>query len=255
MEGVEPVEPIRVGVLGAHGRMGSEAVRAVNEAPDTELVAEVTRGDPLRELSDSGARVAVDLTHPDSVMDNLAYCVENGVHAVVGTSGIGEPELETLRGWLGERPTTGVIVVPNFAIGAVLSMRFAEIAARHFESAEIVEMHHPRKADAPSGTAARTAHVVSRAREAAELPPMPDATTRDPDGARGANVDGVPVHAVRMAGLVAHQQVLFGTEGETLSIRHDSHDRRSFMPGLLLAVREVGKRPGVTVGLDPLLGL
>lgn len=254
-EGVEAVDPIRVGVLGAHGRMGSEAVRAVGEARDTELVTGMTRGDSLRGLLDSEAAVAVDLTHPDSVMDNLAFCVEHGIHAVVGTSGIGESELATLRGWLGENPSTGVLVVPNFAIGAVLSMKFAEIAARYFDSTEIVELHHPRKADAPSGTAARTARVVSRAREDAGLSSMPDATSKDPDGARGANVDGVHVHSVRMAGLVAHQEVLFGTEGETLSVRHDSYDRRSFMPGLLLAVREVGERPGVTVGLDALLGL
>ncbi|KGI81859.1 dihydrodipicolinate reductase [Actinopolyspora erythraea] len=249
------MEPIRVGVLGARGRMGTEAVRAVGEANDTELVAEISRGDSLRALPEAGAGVAVDLTHPDSVMDNVAFCVEHGIDVVVGTSGIGERELDTIRGWLGERPDTGVIVVPNFAIGAVLSMKFAEIAARYFESAEIVESHHPRKADAPSGTATRTARLVAGARAAAELDPMPDATTKDPDGARGAEVDGVRVHAVRMAGLVAHQEVLFGTEGETLTVRHDSYDRRSFMPGLLLAVREVGGRKGVTVGLDTLLGL
>lgn len=247
--------PIRVGVLGARGRMGSEAVRAVGEAPDMELAAEVNRGDSLRVLSDAGVRVAVDLTHPDSVLDNVAFCVDNGIHAVIGTSGLGTAELDTVRSRLGENPGTGVLVVPNFAIGAVLSMRFAEIAARFFESVEIVELHHPKKADAPSGTATRTAQVVSRAREQAGAAEAPDATTKELDGARGASVDGVPVHSVRMAGLVAHQEVLFGTEGETLTVRHDSYDRRSFMPGVLLAVREVGSRPGVTVGLDSLLGL
>ncbi|MDR7300633.1 4-hydroxy-tetrahydrodipicolinate reductase [Haloactinomyces albus] len=247
--------PIRVGILGARGRMGSEAVRAVGEAPDTELVAEVNRGDSLRTLTDAGVQVAVDLTHPDSVLDNVAFCVDNGIHVVVGTSGLGETELETVRASLGDTPNTGVLVVPNFAIGAVLSMRFAEIAAKFFESAEIVELHHPRKADAPSGTAARTAQIVSRAREQAGVAEAPDATTKEFDGARGASVDGVPVHSVRMAGLVAHQEVLFGTEGETLTVRHDSYDRRSFMPGVLLAVREVGTRPGITVGLDALLGL
>lgn len=247
--------PIRVGVLGARGRMGSEAVRAIGEAPDTELVAEINRGDSLEALSTAGAEVAVDLTHPDSVLDNIAFCVERGIHAVVGTSGVGEKELETVRGWLDSSPGCGVLVVPNFAIGAVLSMRFAELAARFFESAEIVELHHPKKADAPSGTAARTAQVVARARDEAGTGPAPDATTKELDGARGADVHGVHVHSVRMAGLVAHQEVLFGTEGETLTIRHDSYDRRSFMPGVLLAVREAPSRPGVTVGLDALLGL
>ncbi|RCW39749.1 dihydrodipicolinate reductase [Halopolyspora algeriensis] len=246
---------IRVGILGARGRMGSEAVRAVGEAPDLELVAEVNRGDSLQDLSAAGVQVAVDLTHPDSVLDNVTFCVDHGIHAVVGTSGLGEAELETVRSRLGDAAGTGVLVVPNFAIGAVLSMRFAEIAARFFESAEIVELHHPRKADAPSGTAARTAQVVAQAREQAGAAEAPDATTRELDGARGASVSGVPVHSVRMAGLVAHQEVLFGTEGETLTIRHDSYDRRSFMPGVLLAVREVGTRPGLTVGLDALLGL
>ncbi|WP_092627304.1 4-hydroxy-tetrahydrodipicolinate reductase [Actinopolyspora mzabensis] len=254
-KGVEPVEPIRVGVLGARGKMGSEAVRALGEAADTELVTEINREDSLRGLSEAGVQVAVDLTHPDSVMDNLAFCVEHGIHAVVGTSGVGTEELSRIQGWLGEQPRIGVLVVPNFAIGAVLAMKFSEIAARYFDSAEIVESHHPRKADAPSGTAARTARMISQARAEAELGPMPDATTRDPGGARGAEIDDVHVHAVRMTGLVAHQEVLFGTEGETLTVRHDSYDRRSFMPGLLLAVREVGRREGVTVGLDPLLGL
>ncbi|MBA8823375.1 4-hydroxy-tetrahydrodipicolinate reductase [Saccharopolyspora lacisalsi] len=247
--------PIGVAVLGARGRMGSEAVHAVNQAPDTELAAEINRGDSLEELTRSGARVAVDLTHPDSVLEHVTFCVDNGIHAVVGTSGLGEAELDTVRSRLGEDPDTGVLVVPNFAVGAVLSMRFAEIAAKFFESAEIVEQHHPRKADAPSGTAARTAHVVSRARDEAGLGSAPDATTKELDGARGAEINGVHVHSVRMSGLVAHQEVLFGTEGETLTIRHDSYDRRSFMPGMLMAVREVGSRPGVTVGLDAVLGL
>jgi 4-hydroxy-tetrahydrodipicolinate reductase len=247
--------PIKVGVLGARGRMGAEAVRAVKDAPDTALVAEINRGDQLEVLVDAGAQVAVELTHPDSVLENVRFCVEHGIHVVVGTSGLGTAELDTVRSWLADRPGVGVLVVPNFAIGAVLSMRFAEIAARFFESVEIVELHHPKKADAPSGTAARTAQVVSRARAEAALGAAPDATTQELDGARGADVDGVRVHSVRMSGLVAHQEVLFGTEGETLTIRHDSLDRRSFMPGMLMGVREVGARPGVTVGLDALLGL
>ncbi|GAA0519594.1 4-hydroxy-tetrahydrodipicolinate reductase [Saccharopolyspora subtropica] len=247
--------PIKVGVLGARGRMGSEAVRAVGEAPDTELVAAINREDPLTGLVDGGAQVAVDLTHPDAVLDNIRFCVEHGIHVVVGTSGLGTPELDRVRGWLADRPEVGVLVAPNFAIGAVLSMRFAELAAKFFESVEIVELHHPKKADAPSGTAARTAQVVAQARAAAGLGAVPDATTKELDGARGADVDGVRVHSVRMTGLVAHQEVLFGTEGETLTIRHDSYDRRSFMPGVLLSIREVGSRPGLTVGLDALLGI
>lgn len=247
--------PTKVGVLGARGRMGSEAVRAVSEAADLELVAAINREDDLSALTEAGAQVAVELTHPDSVLEHVRFCVENGIHAVVGTSGLGTNELDTVRSWLAERPELGVLVVPNFAIGAVLSMRFAELAARFFESTEIVELHHPRKADAPSGTASRTAQVISRARADADLGDVPDATSKELDGARGAEVNGVHVHSVRMAGLVAHQEVLFGTEGETLTIRHDSYDRKSFMPGVLLAAREVASRPGVTVGLDPLLGL
>lgn len=235
--------------------MGSEAVRAVAAAPDTELVAEINRGDPLDALVDSGAQVAVDLTHPDSVLDNVRFCVQHGLHVVVGTSGVGAAELDTVRSWLIDRPDTGVLVAPNFAVGAVLSMRFAELAARFFESVEIVELHHPNKADAPSGTAERTARVVSGARAEAGLGAAPDATTKELDGARGADVDGVRVHSVRMSGLVAHQEVLFGTEGETLTIRHDSYDRKSFMPGVLMAVRGVGSRPGVTIGLEALMGL
>jgi 4-hydroxy-tetrahydrodipicolinate reductase len=247
--------PIKVGVLGAQGRMGSEAVRAVGEAPDTDLVAAIDRDDSLTGLVDAGAQVAVDFTHPDAVLDNIRFCVENGIHVVVGTSGLGTPELESVRSWLAERPEVAVLVVPNFALGAVLSMRFAELAAKFFESVEIIELHHPRKADAPSGTAARTAQVIAQARAEAELGAVPDATTKELDGARGAEVDGVRVHSVRMTGLVAHQEVLFGTDGETLTIRHDSYDRRSFMPGVLLAVREAGARPGLTVGLDALMGI
>ncbi|KAA5831084.1 4-hydroxy-tetrahydrodipicolinate reductase [Saccharopolyspora hirsuta] len=246
---------IKVGVLGARGRMGSEAVRAVGEASDTELVAAINREDDLSGLVSAGAQVAVDLTHPDAVLDNVKFCVEHGIHVVVGTSGLGAAELEQIRSWLAERPEVGVLVAPNFAIGAVLSMRFAELAAKYFESVEIVELHHPKKADAPSGTAARTAQVIAEARAEAGLGEMPDATTKELDGARGADVDGVRVHSVRMTGLVAHQEVLFGTEGETFTIRHDSYDRRSFMPGVLLSVREIGNRPGLTVGLEALLGI
>ncbi|SHF35326.1 4-hydroxy-tetrahydrodipicolinate reductase [Streptoalloteichus hindustanus] len=248
-------KPIRVGVLGAEGRMGSEVCRAVDAAEDTALVAAVSENDPLSTLSDAGVEVVVDFTHPDSVMDNIRFCVDQGIHCVVGTSGFTAERLATVRSWLEPRPELGVLVAPNFAIGAVLSMRFAELAARYYESVEIIELHHPRKADAPSGTAARTAELVAEARAAAKLGPVPDATTHETDGARGADLDGVRVHSVRLSGLIAHQEVLFGTEGETLTIRHDSLDRKSFMPGVLLAVRSVPNRPGLTVGLESFLEL
>ncbi|MGZ4592123.1 MAG: 4-hydroxy-tetrahydrodipicolinate reductase [Actinomycetes bacterium] len=246
---------VRVAVLGAAGRMGSEAVRAVNEADDLELVAAIGSGDSRDVLVRSGAQVAVDLTRPDVVMDNLQFCIEHGIHAVVGTSGFDDDRLATLRSWLAGRPEVGVLIAPNFAIGAVLMMHFAGQAARHFASTEIVELHHPDKADAPSGTARRTAQIVAAARADAGLGPQPDATSSALAWARGAAVDGVPVHSVRLRGLVAHQEVLLGTTGETLTIRHDSFDRASFMPGVLLGVREVGARPGLTVGLEHLLHL
>ena len=246
---------IRVGVLGAAGRMGGDASRAVEAADDLDLVAGLGSGDPLEALVDQRVEVAVDLTRPDAVMDNLRFCVEHGIHAVVGTSGFDDERLDSVRGWLRDAPSVGVVVAPNFAVGAVLMMRFAAQAARFFESVEIVEMHHPDKADAPSGTARRTAQMVAAARREAGLGPMPDATTAALDGARGASVDGVPVHSVRARGLLAHQEVLLGITGETLTLRHDSFDRASFMPGVLLAVRAVGSRPGLTVGLENLLDL
>jgi 4-hydroxy-tetrahydrodipicolinate reductase len=248
---------IRVGVVGARGKMGSAACRAVEAADDMELTAQVGSGDSRDSLS--GADVAVDLTRPDAVMDNVAWCVEHGVSVVVGTSGITAERLgaidEMLRASAGATADVGVAVVANFSIGAALMMRFAADAARFFESAEIVELHHPTKADAPSGTARRTAEVVAAARRLAGLAPMPDSTTDQLDGARGAVVDGVPVHSVRLRGLVAHQEVMLGAAGETLTIRHDSLDRASFMPGLLMAVRYVRDHPGLTVGLDDALGL
>lgn len=246
---------IRVGVLGAAGRMGGDASRAVEAADDLDLVAGLGSGDPLEALVDQRVEVAVDLTRPDAVMDNLRFCVEHGIHAVVGTSGFDDERLDSVRGWLRDAPSVGVVVAPNFAVGAVLMMRFAAQAARFFESVEIVEMHHPDKADAPSGTARRTAQIIAAARRGAGLGPMPDATTAALDGARGASVDGVPVHSVRARGLLAHQEVLLGTTGETLTLRHDSFDRASFMPGVLLAVRGVASRPGLTVGLENLLDL
>ncbi len=248
-------EPIRIGVLGARGRMGQQVCQAVVAADDMDLVAAVDAGDWLFSVADGGAQVLVDFTHPDVVMDNVRFAIDQGIHAVVGTTGVTDERLDTIREWLADTPKLGVLVAPNFAIGAVLSMRFAQLAAPHYESVEIVELHHPEKADAPSGTAVRTAQLVAAARAAAGLDPVPDATTHGLDGARGAVVDGVHVHAVRAAGLVAHQEVLFGTPGETLSIRHDSFDRASFMPGVLLGIRQIATRPGLTVGLEPLLGL
>ena len=245
----------KVAVLGAHGRMGSAACAAIEETDDLELVAQVGSQDTLSAITESGADVAVDLTRPDAVMNNVRFCVEHGVHAVVGTSGFDDERLATVRGWLAAAPGVGVLVVPNFAVGAVLMMRFAQQAARFFDSAEIVELHHPDKADAPSGTARRTAELIAAARRDAGLGAQPDATATALDGARGADVSGVPVHSVRARGLVAHQEVLLGASGETLTIRHDSYDRSSFMPGVLLAIREVSSRPGLTVGLEPLLGL
>ena len=240
----------RVAVLGAAGRMGSEVVRAVQAADDLELAAAYDMDD---ELDLSGADVAVDFTHPDSVMGNLRACIAAGVHAVVGTTGFDDKRLSELRGWLDDAPGVGVLVAPNFGVAAVLMMQFAAKAAPFFESVEIVELHHPRKADAPSGTARRTAELVAEARKG--MAPMPDATTTSLDGARGSDVSGVRVHAVRLDGLVAHQEVLLGGHGESLTIRHDSYDRASFMPGVLLAVRAVASRPGLTVGIEPLLDL
>jgi 4-hydroxy-tetrahydrodipicolinate reductase len=246
-------EPIRVGVLGARGRMGLEVCKAVDAADDLELVAMIDQGDWLFNASDAGAQVLVDFTTPDVVMDNLHWAVDQGINMVVGTTGFTDHRLDRVRNWLSHKPSVGVIIAPNFGIGAVLMMQFAAKAARYFDSAEIVELHHPRKLDAPSGTAAHTARLIAAARAEADRPPMPDATKEEMAGARGADVAGVRVHSVRAAGLVAHQEVLFGTEGETLTIRHDSLDRASFMPGVLLAVRSVLERPGLTVGIDSLL--
>jgi 4-hydroxy-tetrahydrodipicolinate reductase len=249
-------EPIRVGVLGARGRMGTEVCKAVDAADDLELVAMVDDGDWLFNVSDAGADVVVDFTTPDVVMDNLHWCIDQGINAVVGTSGFTESRLKRVRSWLTHKPELGVIIAPNFAVGAVLMMDFAARAARFFESVEIVELHHPGKADAPSGTARMTAGLVAAARAHAGLEARgPDATTDALDGARGASVAGVPVHSVRLSGLVAHQEVLLGGSGETLTLRHDSLDRVAFMPGVLLAVRSVLARPGLTVGLEPLLDL
>ncbi len=244
---------LKVAVLGARGRMGSTTCSAIDAADDLQLVAAVDVDDDRRPVAE--ADVAVDFTRPDAVMDNLRWCIQHGVSTVVGTSGFDEARLDQVRQWLTDTPDAAVLVVPNFSVGAVLMMRFAEQAAPFYESVEIIELHHPDKADAPSGTARRTAEVVAAARSESTLAAVPDATTDELPGARGAEVGGIRVHGVRLRGLVAHQEVLFGGVGETLTIRHDSLDRESFMPGVLAAVRGVRAAPGLTVGLDAVLGL
>ena len=246
---------MKVGVLGAQGKVGSEICRAVEAADDLDLVARIDAGDDLAALVESGAEAVVDFTHPDVVMDNLEFCVRHGIHAVVGTTGFDEARLDRLRGWLAESPGTGVLVAPNFSIGAILMMRFAAVAAPFYESVEVVELHHPDKADAPSGTARRTAQLIAAARREAGSAPMPDATSSGLDGARGADVEGVRVHGLRIRGMVAHQEVVLGGPGETLTIRHDSMDRASFAPGVLTGLRQIAGRPGLTVGLEELLDL
>ncbi|NED93699.1 4-hydroxy-tetrahydrodipicolinate reductase [Phytoactinopolyspora alkaliphila] len=244
---------IRVAVIGAAGRMGSEVCRAVEAAEDLELAGGFDVGDELGDLG--GAHVAVDFTVPDATLDNVLHCVGRGIDVVVGTTGWDDDRLATVRGVLDANPGTGALIAPNFALGAVLTMKFAAEAARFYESVEIVELHHPDKVDAPSGTAVRTAELVAASRREAGVAPAPDATASGLAGARGAEVDGVPVHAVRLRGLVAHEEVLLGSVGETLTIRHDSFDRVSFMPGVLIGVREVGRHPGLTVGLEHYLDL
>ncbi|MET9325990.1 4-hydroxy-tetrahydrodipicolinate reductase [Tsukamurella sp. NPDC003166] len=246
---------LNVGVLGSGGKVGRAMVDAVEAADDLSLSAAVDAGDMLTGLLDSNTQVVIDFTHPDAVMDNLKFLIDNGIHAVVGTTGFTDDRLDTVREWLAEKPEVGVLIAPNFAIGAVLCMRFAAQAAKYFDSVEIIELHHPHKADAPSGTASRTAELIAEAREEAGRGPMPDATSAEFDRARGARVDGVRVHSVRVAGLVAHQEVLLGTQGETLTIRHDSLDRSSFVPGVLLGVRGISSRPGLTVGIEPFMDL
>lgn len=242
---------IKVGVLGASGRVGSEICRAVERAGDLSLVSAIGSGDPLDSLA--LADVVVDFTRPDVVMGNLLWCIQRGLHCVVGTTGFDDARLDEVRNALAAAPSVGVVIAPNFSVGAVLMMRFAATAAPFYESVEIVELHHPDKADAPSGTSRRTAELVAAARLEAGLGPVPDATDTGLEGARGADVDGVRVHSVRARGLVAHQEVLLGAPGETLTIRHDSLDRASFVPGVLVAVHAVRERPGLTVGLEHLL--
>lgn len=246
---------IKVAVLGAKGRMGTESVKAISAADDLELVASLDLGDSLDLLKSSGAKVVLDFTHPDSVMKNLEYAINSGINVVVGTTGFDSKKIEEVKALLAKNPQVGAIIAPNFGLGAVLMMQFAAKAATYFESVEIIELHHPEKADAPSGTATRTAELISDARAKAKKCAMPDKTSSALAGARGAKVGDVPIHSVRLRGLVAHQEVLLGDQGETLSIRHDSIERIGYMPGVLLAIRSVSTRPGLTFGLENLMDI
>lgn len=246
---------IKVGVLGAKGRVGTAVGGGVEKADDLELAAEIDHGDDLQQLVDAGVEVIVDFTTPNAVMGNLEFCINNGIHCVVGTTGFDDERYQQVRDWCAANEGVGVLIAPNFAISAVLTMAFARQAAPFFDSAEVVELHHPNKLDAPSGTAVKTAQGIAKARKDAGLDGMPDATEQALDGARGADVDGVPVHAVRMQGMVAHEEVIFGTTDQSLTIRQDSYGRESFVPGVLTGVREVADHPGLTIGLDEYLGL
>ena len=246
---------IKVAVLGAKGRMGATTVGAINEAADLQLVAALDLGDDLNTLVTSDAEVVVDFTHPDSVMGNLEFAINHGVNVVVGTTGFNTEKLASIEGWLSNNPKVGALVAPNFGLGAVLMMQFAAQASKYFESVEIIELHHTNNADAPSGTASRTAELITEARASVNKEAMPDATSSGLPGARGAKVGDVPVHSVRLRGLVAHQEVILGDLGETLTIRHDSIDRTGFMPGVLLGIRKVVATPGLTFGLEHFLDL
>jgi 4-hydroxy-tetrahydrodipicolinate reductase len=246
---------IKVAILGAKGRMGTESVKAISAADDLELVASLDLGDSLDLLKSSGAEVVLDFTHPDSVMKNIEYAINSGIHVVVGTTGIDSQRMDVIKSLLAKNPKVGAIIAPNFALSAVLMMQFAAKAATYFDSVEIIELHHPDKADAPSGTATRTAELISDARAKAKKSAMPDKTSSGLAGARGAKVGDVPIHSIRLRGLVAHQEVLMGDQGETLSIRHDSIDRSGYMPGVLLAIRSVKTRAGLTFGLENLIDI
>ena len=246
---------IKVAVLGAKGRMGQTTVEAINSAADLDLVAAMDLGDSIDLLVSSGAQVVVDFTHPDSVMPNVEFAINHGISVVVGTTGFNSEKLATISGWLSSNPGVGALIAPNFGLGAVLMMQFAAQASKYFESVEIVELHHPNKADAPSGTAIRTAELITEVRKSVDKGAMPDATSSELPGARGAKIGDVPIHSVRLRGLVAHQEVILGDLGETLTIRHDSIDRTGFMPGVLLGIRKVVATPGLTFGLEHFLDL
>lgn len=242
----------RVAVLGALGRMGSLSAAAIESADGLELVARIDAGDTLESLVDSGAEVVIDFTSPDVVMSNIEWCVNHSLSMVVGTSGFDQERIDQVRALLGDKKSA-VLIVPNFSIGAVLMMSFAQQAARHFDSAEIIEMHHPQKVDAPSGTAIRTAQLIAQARHDAALPDIADATLHDPGHARGSKVDGISVHSIRAEGFVASQEIIFGSAGESFTIRHDSHDRVSFMSGVIAATRSISGLTGVHIGLETVL--
>ena len=244
---------IKVAVLGSKGRMGAEVVKAVNSASDLELVASIDQNDDFNIVKNSGAQVAVDFTTPDVVMKNIELLISAGISPVVGTTGFSDERINSVKKMLDAKSGVSARLVPNFSIGAILMMRFAKAATKFYDSAEIIEYHHPNKIDAPSGTAIRTAQIIAEERQLNNLSKNPDATASEIPGARGSNIEGIPVHAVRMQGLVAHQEVVFGSMGETLTIRHDSFDRESFMPGVLLAIRNISKKPGLTIGIDDLI--
>ncbi|MDN5551916.1 MULTISPECIES: 4-hydroxy-tetrahydrodipicolinate reductase [Brevibacterium] len=246
---------IRVAVIGAQGRMGAQAVDAITEAEGLELVATLGSSDSLESLLEKSIDVAVELTVPASTEANVRFLVEHDIDTVVGTTGWDAEKLSGLEELLAKHAVTAVLIAPNFSIGAVLAMRFAELAAPYFDSAEVVEIHHPRKLDAPSGTANHTAQRIAAARNDAGLPPVPDATEIDPNGARGAVVDGIHVHAIRQQGMTASEEIHFGSSGEALTIRTDSHSTSAFMPGIVTAVRSISDYTGLLHGLENMLDL
>ena len=248
-------DPIKVALVGATGKMGQYASAAINSSEDLELVAELASQDSLDNILSSGATHVLDLTVPTVSPQIVEFAVKNSLHVVVGTSGWSEDKRQALQNQLADHPNVGVLIAPNFSIGSVLATRFAALAAPYFDSVEIIEMHHPNKVDAPSGTAVRTAEMIAAARQSAEVGPSPDATEHDPDHARGAAVSGINVHAIRLAGLEAHQEVLMGSPGQQFILRHDAFDRSSYMPGVLLGLRTVASRPGLSYGLDAYLEL
>jgi 4-hydroxy-tetrahydrodipicolinate reductase len=245
---------MKVAVLGAKGRMGTEAVAAINAATDLTLSAALDIEDSLDKLIQTGTEIIVDFTTPDSVMKNLEFAINNGIHVVVGTTGFDDKKIGHLKTLLNKQPKVGALIAANFGLGAVLMMQFSQTAAKYFESAEIIEMHHANKIDAPSGTAVRTAEMITAARKESNKANMPDATISSLPGARGAKVGDVPVHSIRGHGYVAHQEVVFSDAGETLTIRHDSINRSGFMPGVLIGIRNVIKFPGLTIGLENYMG-
>ncbi|OZG61262.1 4-hydroxy-tetrahydrodipicolinate reductase [Bifidobacterium lemurum] len=249
---------IKVSVVGAKGRMGRHVVDAVNGAADMQLALALDAGDDLTRITPENTDVAVEFTVPSVTLDNVLTLIAQGVDVVVGTTGWTDERLDQVREALAKAPREGqkAFIAPNFAISAVLADYFSTQAAKYFESVEVIELHHPNKVDAPSGTAIHTAQGIAAARKAAGLPAVPDATETD-GGSRGQSVDGIQVHAVRLRGLNAHEEVLFGNAGEQLTIRADSFDRGSFMPGVLLAARKLASDApaGLTVGLANFLDL